>query len=199
METARPIAAVLAKAAYGWTEPPEPVTLPSRTPSAWIIIESHPTLWRQELAARLSRAPHILPKRLLLQLLHELEQLEQGSAKATFLLMPAKKAGRGQEPELARKCEEILWCWIFHQHGTGRLIGEVEADVARMVGRTPKAVAAWRSSWIERDGAAGVNKTLAEHRVRGEAGQEFMPGFDLGKTAGIWKRARTKTGVSVRS
>lgn len=197
-EAARPIATVLARGAFGWTEPPEPATW-CHLSGMWMIIESLPNLWRQELAARLSRAPHVLPPRLLQHLLHALEQLDQGDGKAPFLLLPAEKVGRGQHPELARRCEETLWCWIFHQNGSGRRIADAVADVAKAVGRSTDAVEAWRRSWAKRDGVATVNEVLAKQKARGAAGEEFMARWDLAKIARLWVDARAKKGAAGRS
>lgn len=156
---AREIGQVLVAAALGWTEKQQP-----NLAVDWPSLEADPELWRLEVVSRLHAAPTLLPERLRVQLVLAIAGLNTGDGIPPPFLAPSARDGRGKNPKSAREAEQTLCCWIAAQQGLGRKAGELTAEVAAAVGRSIKAVEAWKTEWISREGEAAVREELARYR-----------------------------------
>ena len=191
MRAARRIGRALARGAFGWTEPETPRAVRHVSGErAWFELECAPVQWREEMAGRLERSPHVLPARMVRALADALRRLSDGSGDTPWLLAPHREPGRGSNPQEARLMEEEAWCWIFRRKGAGESIGVATSKVADAVGRTPDAVKKWREGWEKRDGKESVKCMLEEQKEIG-ASREPPPEtlLDLPEIARRWQAA----------
>lgn len=191
VKAARPIGRALARGAFGWTEPE--TTRAVRHVNGrmtWSELEHAPVQWREEMAGRLERSPHVLPARMVRALADALRWLSDGSGDTPWLLAPNREPGRGSNPQEARRMEEEAWCWIFRRKGAGERIGVATSKVADAVGRTPDAVKKWREEWEKRDGKESVKCRLEGQKEIGASGEpppETL--LDLPEIARRWQAA----------
>jgi len=185
-EAARRIGQSLLEGALRWTERLDRPNLALN----WAALESDLPARRQELWYRLSRAPHLLPPALMQELLTALLHLNDGTETIPPFFTPEPKVGRGRSPKEARECEEFLWEWISWRAGCGQRISDAVSDVSAAVGRSAKAVEAWRSEWIARAGQEEVSRRLEAAKERGISGQNFLGNLPMESIAMIWKWAR---------
>jgi hypothetical protein len=177
-EAARSAGRLLVRGALGWTEPDAPYGMGLFGGAAgWASFEQTPEIWRDEVADRLERAPHLLPHYATNALVRSLRALNEGNGEAPPLLIPFRENGRGANPSRAREAEKWAWMWIYMQKGSGRRIADAVAEVAQAVGRSTDAVQKWREQWearetehAEGDAAAGkraVKRQLEQARALG--------------------------------
>ena len=191
VKAARPIGRALARGAFGWTEPETPRAVRHVSGAmAWFELEHAAVQWREEMAGRLERSPHVLPARMVRALADALRRLSDGSGDTPWPLAPHREPGRGSNPQEARRMEEEAWCWIFRRKGAGERIGVATSKVADAVGRTPDAVKKWREEWEKRDGKESVKRMLEEQKEIG-ASAEPQPEtlLDLPGIARRWQAA----------
>ena len=192
-DAARKVGAALLCGALGWTEP-----LSSEFDTDWETLADDAALWRLEFLYRLHRTPNLIPAPLRDQFTATFIALNEGDGSIPKLLQPVRPSGRGQNPTAARGLEELLWCWIHWQHAEGKKISDLVAEVAAAACVTTKAVERWRSSWIERDGAAEVNEAFVSF-TDASYGRDFFRDYPgMRELVRQWRVARTPQKAATR-
>jgi hypothetical protein len=182
---ARAAGQALAAGTFGWTELPFPECAPD-----WDSLTEVPELWRLEFVYRLGRTPHVLPEGLTALLIAALSDLNRGDGHIPQVISPSIEQGYGRNPREARNLEEWLWCWIACKHVEGEKVWDLIAKVAGAVGRTSKAVEAWRTAWIKRDGAEAVDAALDYYKCSGHRQSFFRDVQPMEELAASWVESR---------
>jgi hypothetical protein len=191
----REVGMALLRGAVGWTEGEDHPEVYSEM----LVHIDNRRIWREVVADRLRRAPHLLPARMTKDLADQLTLLNDGTGNAPSLLAPLTKAGQGVDPSGARRSELALLCWIEHEKARKVHVKITREKVARAVGLTVSnslkvpAIEKWLEFAKKEFGAEAWKGWIAAVRKNAKAGLPFNQdeAWTLEAEAARWKAAKS--------